>query len=127
MDVVYRAKDGKIFECEEDCYSYEERQELKPFENEILLFDFERDKIDLLENNICSAYESADCIVLKTDSAANLFDTFLRKYGYSFFQERGEYVYNELSSDFVPLKKEISFLKEKIKKYEDILAKVKEE
>lgn len=127
MEVVYRAKDGKIFEYEEDCCSYEEKQELKPFENEILMFDFEGDKIDLFEKNICSAYETAECIVLKTDSAAKFFDTFLRRYGYSFFQECGAYIYNELLSEFIPLEKEISILKEKIKRYENILAKVKEE
>lgn len=127
MEIVYRAKDGKIFERKEDCYSYEEKQELKHFENEILLFDSEGNKIKLFESSNCSVYEFADCIVLKTDAAAKFFNAFLKRHGYSFFQERGTYIYNELSTKFIPVEKEISILKEKIKRYEDILAKVKEE
>lgn len=68
--IMYKANDGKLFNNADDCIEYEFEVFGKSLKNELLMFDEDHEKIELL---IDTNYDLVHYVILKTKEAYDYF------------------------------------------------------
>ena len=128
MIIQYVAEDGKIFDDEDECMTYERISKIEFHTKDIKFFtdDLENYSLDL--DDPCDPYDSCYFMIFKTQEAAKKYSDVLCSYGYTACPEKkGIYYYDDQERMFMDMKEKVDEMKKFIEKYEKILEMIKED
>lgn len=118
MEILYKAKDGKIFNDEWECENYENALECQELADTLFWWNSEREPIPVSKDadNLYFFY-------IKSDKAVDFMDEICLANGWSIydgFEVGGMYYWNELAESFYNTAEQIDRLKDEIEKLQTL-------
>lgn len=115
MDIIYRAFDGKFFDDEDDCISYEKEKRMNRIAEGVKFLDeygFPLDSKDIEEIFYKTYY-----MFFETDEIASAVSEMAKEEGYhNWPNKKGSYCWDNKDQFFYPLNKKIAIATEELEK-----------